>query len=150
MRAVIQRVKEAQVSVDQQVIGSCQHGLLILLGIGSHDTDEVVQRFWHKIRNLRIFEDDQGKTNLSLANVEGELLVVSQFTLYANCRKGNRPSFIDAAQPELANMLYEHFCEAAEQDGFTVGRGSFGANMSVSLINDGPFTIWLDSAELGM
>lgn len=150
MRAVIQRVEQAQVCVDEQVVGSCNKGLLVLLGIGPNDTDEVVQRFWHKIRNLRIFEDEQGKTNLSLADVEGELLVVSQFTLYANCRKGNRPSFIDAAKPEQANTLYERFCEAAERDGFTVGRGSFGANMAVSLINDGPFTIWLDSADLGM
>lgn len=150
MRAVIQRVKEAQVCVDEQIVGSCHEGLLILLGIGPDDTDAIVQRFWHKIRNLRIFEDAQGKTNLSLTDIEGELLVVSQFTLYANCKKGNRPSFIDAARPEQANTLYELFCEAAGRDGFAVGRGIFGANMAVSLVNDGPFTIWLDSADLGM
>lgn len=150
MRALVQRVDGAAVEVAGEVVGSCGRGLLVLLGVGPADDAAVAERLWRKVRNLRIFEDAQGKTNLSLADVSGEVLVVSQFTLYASCRKGNRPSFVGAAAPELAERLYLRFCEAAERDGFRVGRGSFGAQMRVSLVNDGPFTVWLDSEELGM
>lgn len=150
MRALIQRVTQANVSVSGESVGSCGRGLLVLLGVGHDDDEATAAKLWNKISGLRIFEDDDGKTNLSLADVAGEALVVSQFTLYANCRRGRRPSFTDAAGPELANNLYEHFCELAEADlgPEHVGRGIFGAMMEVSLVNDGPFTIWLDTTEL--
>lgn len=148
MRALIQRVTHAAVEVEGSEVGSCGKGLLILLGVGPSDTPEIAERLWKKISKLRIFADSEGKFNLNLAQVGGEVLVVSQFTLYANCRKGNRPSFTQAAAPELANQLYEHFCTCACDDGVTVGRGIFGANMQVSLVNDGPVTIMLDTDEL--
>ena len=150
MRALIQRVRHASVTVNGEVTGSCGKGLLVLLGIGHEDDEALAEKLWNKISGLRIFEDETGKTNLSLTDVAGEALVVSQFTLYANCRRGRRPSFTDAAGPELANNLYEHFCELVEADlgPEHVGRGIFGAMMEVSLVNDGPFTIWLDTAEL--
>lgn len=144
MRAVVQRVIEAQVRVEGNVVGACGHGLLVLLGVGHDDTPEVAQRLWNKIYRLRIFSDEQGKTNLSLADVGGELLVVSQFTLYADCRRGNRPSFTDAAPAALGNGLYERFCQIAEKDLGHVGRGVFGADMQVTLTNDGPFTVCLE------
>ena len=148
MRAVLQRVQQASVRVDGELVGSCGHGLLILLGVGTEDTEAEAQRLWEKIRKLRIFEDEAGKTNLSLADVGGEVLVVSQFTLYADARRGNRPSFTAAAGPELGRALYERFCELAEQDVEHVGRGVFGAMMEVALVNDGPFTVVLDTDDL--
>lgn len=150
MRALIQRVRNASVTVDGEVTGSCGKGLLVLLGVGHEDDEALAEKLWNKILGLRIFEDEAGKTNLSLADVGGEALVVSQFTLYANCRRGRRPSFTDAAAPAQANALYERFCELAEADlgAEHVGRGIFGAMMEVSLVNDGPFTIWLDTNEL--
>ena len=150
MRALIQRVRHASVTVDGEVTGSCGKGLLVLLGVGHEDDEALAEKLWNKILGLRIFEDEAGKTNLSLADVGGEALVVSQFTLYANCRRGRRPSFTDAAAPAQANALYERFCELAEADlgAEHVGRGVFGAMMDVKLVNDGPFTIWLDTAEL--
>lgn len=150
MRALIQRVRHASVTVDGEVTGSCGKGLLVLLGVGHEDDEALAKKLWNKILGLRIFEDEAGKTNLSLADVGGEALVVSQFTLYANCRRGRRPSFTDAAAPAQANALYERFCELAEADlgAEHVGRGIFGAMMEVSLVNDGPFTIWLDTTEL--
>ena len=150
MRALIQRVSEASVRVDGEEVGRCGRGLLVLLGVGEGDDEAVAEKLWHKASGLRIFDDNAGKTNLSLADVGGEVLVVSQFTLYANCRRGRRPSFIDAAAPELGRALYEHFCELVQRDlgADRVGRGIFGADMKVSLVNDGPFTIWLDTAEL--
>ena len=150
MRALIQRVRHASVTGDGEVTGSCGKGLLVLLGVGHEDDEALAKKLWNKILGLRIFEDENGKTNLSLADVAGEALVVSQFTLYANCRRGRRPSFTDAAAPAQANAIYERFCELAEADLGTehVGRGIFGSMMEVSLVNDGPFTIWLDTAEL--
>lgn len=148
MRAVLQRVTHASVSVNNKVVGDCQKGLLVLLGVGPADTPQIAERLWSKIKKLRIFADEQGKTNLSLLDIDAEVLVVSQFTLFASCRKGNRPSFTDAADPELANSLYEHFCECAQADVPHVGRGVFAANMQVELVNDGPFTICLDTDEL--
>ena len=150
MRALIQRVRHASVTVDGEVTGSCGKGLLVLLGVGHEDDEALAKKLWNKILGLRIFEDENGKTNLSLADVAGEALVVSQFTLYANCRRGRRPSFTDAAAPAQANAIYERFCELAEADLGTehVGRGIFGSMMEVSLVNDGPFTIVLDTDEL--
>lgn len=145
MRALIQRVESARVEVDGQTVGSCGKGFLVLLGVGPDDDEARARRLWDKIFRLRIFDDENGKTNLSLADVDGEVLVVSQFTLYADCRKGNRPSFMGAAAPELANPLYQRFCEMADKDVRHVGHGVFGADMRVSLVNDGPFTIWLDT-----
>lgn len=146
MRALIQRVSGASVSVDDKVAGSCGAGLLVLLGVSPDDDERSAERLWRKILRLRIFADDAGKTNLSLADIDGEVLVVSQFTLFADCRKGNRPSFTGAAPASTANRLYEHFCDLAQKDVRHVGRGVFGAHMQVSLVNDGPFTIWLDTA----
>ena len=148
MRALVQRVREANVSVDGEVVGSCGGGLLVLLGVGQGDDEDVAGRVWAKVRDMRIFPDAEGRTNLSLMDVGGDLLVVSQFTLYASCRKGRRPSFALAAAPDEAERLYERFCEMAEADVAHVGRGVFGAMMEVSLTNDGPFTIWVDSDEL--
>ena len=150
MRALIQRVESARVEVDGEVVGSCGAGYLILLGVCHADTAELAEKLWKKIFALRIFADDAGKTNRSLTDVGGEVLIVSQFTLYANCRHGNRPSFTDAAPAELANSLYEHVCALAERDlgAAHVGRGIFGADMRVSLVNDGPFTVMLDTDEL--
>ena len=146
MRALIQRVERASVEVDGSEVGSCGEGYLVLLGVGPNDDENVTRR------KLRICADENGRTNLSLVDVGGSLLVVSQFTLYADARHGNRPSFTNAAPAELANRLYELFCELAEKDlgPGRVGRGEFGAHMRVGLINDGPFTVMLDSEELGL
>lgn len=144
MRALIQRVTEASVVVDGEVVGSCGQGLVILLGVGRDDTPQVAERLWNKILHLRIFADGQGKTNLSLVDVDGEVLVVSQFTLFADCKKGHRPSFTQAAPPALASELYDSFCSLAQKDVRHVGKGVFGADMQVGLVNDGPFTVWLD------
>ena len=148
MRAVIQRVSRAQVSVDGTVLGKIDRGFLILLGVSGEDSREIAERMADKICRLRIFEDADGKTNCSLADVGGALLVISQFTLYANCRKGNRPSFIKAGAPEMAEALYEHFMERCRTHVDQVEKGRFGADMKVELLNDGPFTLMLDSAEL--
>ncbi len=148
MRAVIQRVSSAQVDIEGETIGRIGRGLLILLGVGQSDTEAEAERLWNKISRLRIFEDNQGKTNLSLADVSGEVLIVSQFTLFANCKKGNRPSFIEAGAPDVANRLYEWFVERARRDVAQVATGHFGAHMDVSLVNDGPFTITLDTDTL--
>ncbi len=148
MRALIQRVRHASVTVDGQVVGSCGKGLLILLGVGHDDDESVAAKLWNKARDLRIFDDKAGKTNLSLLDVGGEALVVSQFTLYANCRRGRRPSFTEAGAPDEANRLYEWFVERARRDVPRVETGRFGAYMDVSLTNDGPFTLWLDTDAL--
>lgn len=148
MRALVQRVSRASVTVEGNEVGSCGKGLLVLLGVGPHDTPQTAEALWTKISKLRIFADEGGRFNYDLSQVGGEVLVVSQFTLYANCRKGNRPSFTEAARPELANELYEHFCDFAQRSGTKVGRGVFGADMQVALVNDGPVTIMLDTDEL--
>lgn len=148
MKFVIQRVLEASVKTDDQIIGQIEKGYLVLIGVSSTDTKETADKMMRKMIGLRIFEDENGKTNLSLADVNGSLLLVSQFTLYANCKKGNRPSFTDAGSPEHANMLYEYIIEKCKDSVPVVETGSFGADMKVSLINDGPFTIVLDSETL--
>ena len=148
MRAVVQRVLSAGVTVEGETIGRIGKGFMILLGVSGEDTEETAGRMADKICRLRIFEDENGKTNLSLGDVGGELLVISQFTLYADCRKGNRPSFIKAGEPEKANRLYEYFMDCCRQHVSVVERGRFGADMKVELVNDGPFTLMLDSQEL--
>lgn len=144
MRIVIQRVLEAKVTVDDRCTGAIGKGLLIFLGVGGEDTREIADKYIDKLLKLRIFADDNGKTNLSLQDVEGEVLVVSQFTLYAECRKGNRPDFIQAAGAAKAKELYEYVLEVVKQRLGKVAAGEFGADMKVSLINDGPFTLVLD------
>ncbi|MCB5714086.1 D-aminoacyl-tRNA deacylase [Lactonifactor longoviformis] len=144
MKLVIQRVKEASVTVGETCIGSIKQGFLVFAGIGREDTPAVADRFIKKMTGLRIFEDENGKTNLSLKDVDGQILLVSQFTLYANCKKGNRPSFIESGDPKEANRLYEYMIQKIRETGIPVQTGEFGAEMKVSLINDGPFTILLD------
>ena len=144
MRLLIQRVNHASVKVDGEVIGNIGKGFLVLVGIGQNDTREIADKYMKKMLGLRIFEDENGKTNLSLADVNGELLMVSQFTLYANCKKGNRPSFIESGDPDQAKELYEHVILEARKIVPIVENGIFGADMKVSLENDGPFTIILD------
>lgn len=148
MRALIQRVSHASVAVNGETIGSIGKGFLVLLGVGHDDTEAQAEKLWSKISKMRIFEDESNKTNLSLTDIDGEVLVVSQFTLYANCKRGNRPSFTDAGAPGEANRLYEYFCGLVERDRGHVETGSFGAMMDVTLLNSGPFTIWLDTDEL--
>ena len=148
MRVVLQRVTQASVKVDGEVIGAIGNGFLILLGVSDEDNETVADKMADKICRLRIFEDENGKTNLSLADVSGEILVVSQFTLYADCKKGNRPSFVKAGNPEKANRLYEYFMKRCQTHVQTVEHGQFGADMKVELLNDGPFTLMLDSKEL--
>ena len=145
MRLLLQRVTRAQVRVDDRVNGSIGPGLVILVGVGHEDTEAITDQMASKAVDLRIFRDADGKTNLSLVDVGGEVLAVSQFTLLADTRKGRRPSFINAAPPDLGIALYERFCSAVEARGVTVARGVFGAEMEVELVNDGPMTIWLDS-----
>lgn len=144
MRVVIQRVLEAKVTVEDQCIGSIGKGLLIFLGVGHQDTKEIADRYIDKIIKLRIFADENGKTNLALQDVQGEVLVISQFTLYADCKKGNRPAFTDAGGVQLATELYEYFLNSMKERLGKVQAGEFGADMKVSLVNDGPFTIVLD------
>jgi D-tyrosyl-tRNA(Tyr) deacylase len=144
VRAVVQRVAEASVAVDGAVVAGCGGGLLVLLGVATGDTGETADRLARKVSRLRIFEDEGGRFDRSLQDVGGEALVVSQFTLIADTRKGNRPSFGDAAPPEVAEPLYERFCTALEDQGVPVARGIFGARMQVSLVNDGPVTIVFD------
>lgn len=148
MKFVIQRVKQASVKVEGSVIGEIEKGYLVLIGVSDKDTEAVADKMIKKMIGLRIFEDAEGKTNLSLADVGGSLLLVSQFTLYANCKKGNRPSFIEAGAPDKANQLYEYIIEESKKSVSVVQTGRFGAEMEVSLINDGPFTISLDSEML--
>lgn len=148
MKFVIQRVTHASVTVDDQIIGKIGNGFMVLIGVCQEDTKEIADKMIHKMTGLRIFRDEQGKTNLALKDVGGELLLVSQFTLYANCKKGFRPSFLDAGDPAHAESLYEYIVEECRKKEFTVETGSFGAEMKVSLENDGPFTIVLDSKEL--
>ena len=144
MRLVIQRVLHAEVQVDGNTIGKIGKGLLVFVGAGQDDTKEIADKYLRKLLGLRIFEDKNGKTNLSLKDVDGELLIVSQFTLYANCKKGNRPSFIEAGEPHMAEALYEYMIDEAKKSVPVVEHGEFGADMKVSLLNDGPFTIILD------
>ena len=148
MKLVIQRVQEASVSVDQKVVGKLGHGFMVLLGVSQTDTEEIADKMFQKLLKLRIFEDENGKTNLDIKSVNGELLIISQFTLYADCRHGNRPSFIGAGTPDQANALYEYFLSQCRKEIPVVEQGIFGAHMMVSLINDGPFTIVLDSDEI--
>ncbi len=144
MKAVVQRVTNASVTVDGEVISEISKGYLVLLGVGKEDDEQTCERIVKKLIGLRIFEDADGKTNLSLGQVDGSLLIVSQFTLYADCRKGNRPSFIEAGPPEMAERLYEYFISLCEKEVKNVGRGKFGADMKVALTNDGPFTVILE------
>ena len=148
MKFVIQRVTEANVKVDGEIIGEIGKGFMVLIGVGEDDTREIADKMVKKMTGLRIFEDENGKTNLSLADVGGQMLLISQFTLYADCRKGNRPSFIEAGAPDKANEMYEYIIEECKKVVPVVERGQFGADMKVSLVNDGPFTIILDSAQL--
>ena len=148
MRFVIQRVTQSSVSVDGSVIGKIGKGLLVLIGVAGEDTEETADKLERKLTGLRIFEDENGKTNLSLADVGGELLLISQFTLYANCKKGNRPSFTDAGSPEKANALYEYIIAICRENVPSVETGRVGAEMKFSLVNDGPFTILLDSEKI--
>lgn len=148
MRLVIQRVLQAEVQVNENTVGKINKGLLVFVGAGHEDSREVADKYVKKLLGLRIFEDENGKTNLSLKDVNGELLMVSQFTLYANCKKGNRPSFIEAGEPHMAEELYEYMIQETKKSVPVVEHGIFGADMKVSLINDGPFTIILDEKIL--
>ena len=148
MKFVIQRVKEASVDVDDERVGKIGKGFLVLIGVTHEDTRTIADKMIKKLIGLRIFEDENGKTNLSLSDVNGSLLLVSQFTLYADCKKGNRPSFTNAAAPEIANELYKYIISECKKQIPVVQQGIFGADMKVSLLNDGPFTIVLDSMEL--
>ena len=144
MRLVIQKVKNAKVDIDGKTVSSIGKGLLVLLGVTHEDTKETVDYLVKKLCKLRVFEDENGKMNLSIKEVEGKLLIVSQFTLYADCSRGNRPSFVNAAKPDFANELYEYFCEKCKEEQIKVQKGIFGADMKVSLLNDGPVTIILE------
>ena len=148
MRFVIQRVTEASVTIDGEISGKIGKGYLVLIGVADTDTKEIADKMIRKMIGLSIFEDEQGKTNLSLADVDGGLLLVSQFTLYANCKRGNRPSFIEAGKPDMANEMYEYIIEKCRESVDEVQTGEFGADMKVQLLNDGPFTILLDSDQL--
>lgn len=148
MRFVIQRVTEASVTIDGEISGKIGKGYLVLIGVADTDTKEIADKMIRKMIGLRIFEDEQGKTNLSLADVDGGLLLVSQFTLYANCKRGNRPSFIEAGKPDMANEMYEYIIEKCRESVEEVQTGEFGADMKVQLLNYGPFTILLDSDQL--
>jgi D-tyrosyl-tRNA(Tyr) deacylase len=148
MRAVIQRVSSARVIVDGQVVGQIERGFLVLVGITHSDGEAEAHTLARKIVGLRVFEDDGGKMNLSLANIGGAVLAVSQFTLYGDVRKGRRPSFIDAARPEQAEPLYQRFCQLLAAEGAAVAQGVFQAHMQIALVNDGPVTIWMDTKEL--
>ena len=145
MRLLLQRVSRASVRIDGQVVGEVGHGLLALVGVGHGDTPDDAATLARKTVELRIFEDEEGRTNRSLQDVGGSLLAVSQFTLYADTRKGRRPSFLDAAPPDLGSRLYDAYADAVAALGIPVARGVFGADMAVELVNEGPFTIWLDT-----
>lgn len=144
MKAVIQRVLNASVTVDGETIGAIGRGYLVLLGVGADDSKETVDRIVKKLVNLRLFADENDKTNLSIKDIDGSLLIVSQFTLYADCKKGNRPSFTNAGSPALAEELYEYFIDTCKKEIAVVEHGSFGAHMKVALVNDGPFTVILE------
>lgn len=146
MKFVIQKVSQASVSVDGKCIGKIQKGFLVFVGIGKEDTKEIADQYIKKMIQLRIFQDENGKTNLSLADVGGEVLIISQFTLYANCRKGNRPSFFNAGEPQMAEELYEYIIQKTKESIPVVESGKFGAMMQVSLVNEGPFTIVFDES----
>ncbi len=148
MRFVIQRVLESSVSVDGKVVGQIGKGFMVLIGVGSGDTRETADKMIKKLIGMRIFEDENGKTNLNLESVGGSLLLISQFTLYADCKRGNRPGFTDAGAPDLAEELYEYIISECRKSVPVVERGVFGADMKVSLVNDGPFTVILDSEKL--
>ena len=148
MRAVVQRVLQASVEIEGAVVGSCGQGFLVLLGVGENDTEAEIERLWSKIFKMRIFPDGEHHTGAALSDVNGEVLVVSQFTLYADCKKGNRPSFVKAGSPDHANALYEYIIEKCRERVPVVEKGSFGAEMEVELVNDGPFTVILDSDTL--
>lgn len=148
MRFIIQRVSKANVKVDNQIIGEISKGFLVFIGVCNDDTKEIAEKLTRKMLGLRIFEDENGKTNLDLHSVNGQLLLISQFTLYADCKKGNRPSFIKAGNPQMANELYEYIIELCRKQVNVVEQGKFGADMKISLLNDGPFTIVLDSDEI--
>jgi len=145
MRTVIQRVTQSSVSVSGKIVGEIEKGLLVLLGVENNDTERDAQYLANKIINLRVFEDENGKMNKSLVETGGQMLVVSQFTLYGDCQKGRRPSFIQAAEPEKAKHLYEHFADLVSKTGIRVERGRFQETMAVSLVNDGPVTLIIDS-----
>jgi len=148
MRFFIQRVQKAHVAVEQNIVGQIGHGLLVFVGVAGNDDKQTADKMINKLTNLRIFDDADGKTNLSIADVGGAFLIISQFTLYADCRKGNRPSFTQAGKPDLAKELYEYTISEIRKKGFQTEHGVFGADMKVSLLNDGPFTIILDSEDL--
>lgn len=148
MKFIIQRVSSASVTVQGHIIGEIGNGLLVLMGVSQSDTYEIADKMVNKLVRLRIFEDAEGKTNCSIKEVDGNLLIISQFTLYADCRKGNRPSFINAGAPDMANELYEYVIRKCKEEIPVVAHGSFGANMEVSLVNHGPFTIVLDSDDI--
>lgn len=148
MKFVIQRVSKASCTVDDQITGQIQKGFMVLIGVSDEDTREIADKMIKKLLGLRIFEDENGKTNLSLNDVDGELLLISQFTLYADCKKGNRPSFIRAGKPDMANEMYEYILAKCRESIPVVEKGIFGAHMEIALVNDGPFTIVLDSAEI--
>ncbi|MCL2839447.1 MAG: D-aminoacyl-tRNA deacylase [Defluviitaleaceae bacterium] len=144
MKVILQRVTKANVKVANEKIGEINHGYVLLLGIGGQDTHEIADKMINKIKNLRLFADDTGKTNLSINDVNGEVLIISQFTLYADCRKGNRPSFTEAAPPALAEALYTYFIKASKPHFTKIAHGQFAASMQVELVNDGPFTVVLE------
>ncbi len=148
MKFIIQRVSSANVKVDGQIVGDIRKGFLVLIGIGQDDSKEIADKLIKKMLGLRIFEDENGKTNLSLSDVDGNLLLISQFTLYADCKKGNRPSFVKAAGPDMAEELYDYIIAECKRSFPNVQKGIFGADMKVELLNDGPFTIILDSLDL--
>ncbi|MCQ2519811.1 MAG: D-aminoacyl-tRNA deacylase [Lachnospiraceae bacterium] len=148
MRFVIQRVSEADVKVDGQTLGKIDKGFMVLIGVAESDTTEIADKMIKKMLALRIFDDENGKTNLALSDVGGSLLLISQFTLYADCKKGNRPSFFKAGNPQMASDLYDYIIAKCIEEGYHTEKGRFGADMKVSLLNDGPFTIVLDSDEI--
>ena len=147
MKLVVQRVKNAKVEVDEKIVGSIDKGFLVLLGVTHTDNEQIADYLVKKLCNLRVFKDDNDKMNLSIKDINGKLLIVSQFTLYADCSKGNRPAFVNAANPEIANKLYEYFCNKCKENEIEVQKGIFGANMQVSLLNDGPVTIILEKSS---
>lgn len=148
MKFLIQNVQNASVQIENEIVGKINKGFVVFIGISDADNTIIADKMIHKLLNLRIFKDSEGKTNLSLSDVSGELLLISQFTLYADCRHGNRPSFINAGKPEPAKELYEYIIDRCKQSGLNVQTGSFGADMKVEMINDGPFTIMLDSEAI--
>lgn len=150
MRFLIQRVNSASVEIEGNTVGSINQGFCVFVGISNSDTKDIADKMIRKLINLRIFSDEYGKTNLNLSSVSGELLIISQFTLYADCCHGNRPSFLDAGKPDFSSELYEYIIEKCKESVPVVQHGEFGADMKVSLVNSGPFTIWLDSDEIGV